>query len=272
MGSAAFRPRWQLERHLAQQHQHLPTFGVSGVCGACRCGIDFLATFAGAWEAPDGLLVPNWREWLRCPRCQLNGRQRRVAELVERAVDGRRGAAPLVYTMEALSPLHRWLVGRLADATVVGSEYFGPDGAAAGGARGIRHEDAEHLSFADASVDVVVSCDVLEHVAEPRRAFAEIARVLRPGGRAVLTFPMDTHVEAHRRRAEIVDGAVRHLLPPVHHGNPLSAEGALVFTDFGWDVLADLRDAGLADPVLELYWSYELGYLGIQFCFLAERA
>lgn len=272
MGSASFAPRWQLERHLARQHQHLAVFPVAGVCVACGHAVDFRARFTDAWESPDGLLVPNWREWLLCPRCGLSGRQRRVAELAAAAVRARGGAVSAVYVMEALSPLYRWLVRRLGAATVVGSEYFGSDGAAASPTRGIRHEDAEHLSFADASFDVVVSCDVLEHVADPRCAFGEIARVLRPGGRAILTFPMDTHVEAHRRRAELVDGAVRHLLPPVHHGNPLSADGALVFNDFGWDVLADLRAAGLSDPALELYWSYEHGYLGIQFCFVAERA
>lgn len=272
VGSTEFAPRWLLERHLAQRHQHERTFRVPGFCVACRRGMDFVATFANAWESPEGLRVPNWREHLVCPRCCLSGRQRRVVELVARAVAGKPDTAPVVYLMEALSPLHHWCARRLAGTTVIGSEYFGPDGATVGAARGVRHEDAEQLTFADASVDVVVSCDVLEHVAEPRRAFAEIARVLRPGGRAILTFPMDTHVEAHQRRAELVDGAVRHLLPPVHHGNPLSAEGALVFTDFGWDVLADLRAAGLADPHLELYWSYEAGYLGIQFCFLAGRA
>lgn len=271
VGSAEFAPRWQLERRLAERHQHEQTFRVPGFCVACRRGIDFVATFTDAWESPDGLLVPNWREALWCPRCGLSGRQRRVVDLVARAVAGR-ADAPVVYLMEALSPLHRWCAARLTPATVIGSEYFGPDGAATGAARGVRHEDAEHLSFADASVDVVVSCDVLEHVAEPRRAFAEIARVLRPGGRAILTFPMDTHVEAHRRRAELVAGDVCHLLPPVHHGNPLSPDGALVFTDFGWDVLGDLRAAGLADPFLELYWGYDAGYLGIQFCFLAGRA
>lgn len=40
----------------------------------------------------------------------------------------------------------------------------------------------EQLALADASFDVVVAADVLEHVADLPRVLAEVARVLRPGG------------------------------------------------------------------------------------------
>jgi ubiquinone/menaquinone biosynthesis C-methylase UbiE len=43
--------------------------------------------------------------------------------------------------------------------------------------------DATRLPLDDASVDVVMSNGVLNLVPEKDRAFAEIARVLRPGGR-----------------------------------------------------------------------------------------
>jgi SAM-dependent methyltransferase len=43
--------------------------------------------------------------------------------------------------------------------------------------------DATHLPVEDASIDVVISNGVLNLVPEKERAFAEIARVLRPGGR-----------------------------------------------------------------------------------------
>ncbi len=40
----------------------------------------------------------------------------------------------------------------------------------------------EDLPFADARFDIVYCCDVLEHVDDPDRVIAEIARVLKPGG------------------------------------------------------------------------------------------
>jgi SAM-dependent methyltransferase len=55
------------------------------------------------------------------------------------------------------------------------------------------------IPLPDAAVDVVVSYDVLEHVENPKLSTAEIRRVLRPGGRALLVFP-------------VYDGAVSHHL------------------------------------------------------------
>jgi ubiquinone/menaquinone biosynthesis C-methylase UbiE len=48
-------------------------------------------------------------------------------------------------------------------------------------------EDAEALSFADASFDCVISCECMEHVPRPERMASEIHRVLRAGGRFILT-------------------------------------------------------------------------------------
>jgi SAM-dependent methyltransferase len=47
--------------------------------------------------------------------------------------------------------------------------------------------DAQHVPFADDCFDVVTLWDVLEHLPEPHAAMTEVARVLRPGGRLVLT-------------------------------------------------------------------------------------
>src|SRR6185436_10066275 len=48
---------------------------------------------------------------------------------------------------------------------------------------------AYQLPFADASVDWVVSIEVLEHLDDARGWLAEVHRVLAPGGVVVLTTP-----------------------------------------------------------------------------------
>jgi SAM-dependent methyltransferase len=48
---------------------------------------------------------------------------------------------------------------------------------------------AERLPFADASFAAAVAIAVFEHVPDDAAAFAEVARVLRPGGRAWVTVP-----------------------------------------------------------------------------------
>lgn len=52
---------------------------------------------------------------------------------------------------------------------------------------------AEHLDLPDESADLVVTVDVLEHLAEPVKAFSEFARVLRPGGRILSLTPNILH-------------------------------------------------------------------------------
>jgi SAM-dependent methyltransferase len=47
--------------------------------------------------------------------------------------------------------------------------------------------DAQKLPFADASADVVVFSEVIEHLLQPEFAVWEIARVLRPGGVLIMT-------------------------------------------------------------------------------------
>ncbi len=56
-----------------------------------------------------------------------------------------------------------------------------------------RELSAEALPFADGSLGALVLFDVLHHLTDPRRFFAEAARVLAPGGRIVLCEP---HVSA----------------------------------------------------------------------------
>jgi len=47
--------------------------------------------------------------------------------------------------------------------------------------------DADHLPFADESFDAVVSVTLLQNMPDPERTVRELARVLRPNGKAIIT-------------------------------------------------------------------------------------
>jgi ubiquinone/menaquinone biosynthesis C-methylase UbiE len=49
--------------------------------------------------------------------------------------------------------------------------------------------DAHRLPYADASFDIIVSCETIEHLDNPVAALVEMARVSRPAGRLLLTTP-----------------------------------------------------------------------------------
>ncbi|HVR64164.1 MAG TPA: class I SAM-dependent methyltransferase [Polyangia bacterium] len=51
------------------------------------------------------------------------------------------------------------------------------------------------LQLPEASFDRIICTEVLEHTAEPESILAEIARLLKPSGRAVITVPNDPLIE-----------------------------------------------------------------------------
>ncbi len=107
----------------------------------------------------------------------------------------------------------------------------------------MRSEDIEALTFADESLDLFITQDVLEHVFHPDRAIAEIHRVLRPGGAHVFTAPKHKGLLETQVRARLQpDGTVDHLVEPAFHGNPIGDNLALVTYDYGYDFELLLSD------------------------------
>ena len=56
---------------------------------------------------------------------------------------------------------------------------------------------AQTIPLAEASVDVIISCDVLEHVEDVPLTLSEIARVLVPGGKFIGFVPMEGGFTPH---------------------------------------------------------------------------
>jgi GT2 family glycosyltransferase/2-polyprenyl-3-methyl-5-hydroxy-6-metoxy-1,4-benzoquinol methylase len=254
------------EEALAKRHTAEDVYLLPGWCEVCESHAWFrVDKQSGARVRDDGTWIPNWRERCECTGCGMNSRQRVIAARAKSLVQQRSsaGARTDVYLTEQVTAIFARLSATLPQASWTGSEYLGPDVAPGSVVRGIRHEDVERLSFAEGSFDLIVSNDVLEHVNRPELALAEMRRVLRPGGLLLLTAPFHVDLDRHRRRAEITESGLVHHLPAEYHGNPVSEDGSLVFVDFGWELLEQMRDLGYGDPKLHHYWSDWLGYLGI---------
>ena len=58
-----------------------------------------------------------------------------------------------------------------------------------------REGDVESLTLPDSTYDQVLCMAVIEYLAAPRRAMAEIARILKPGGIAIVTVPKRWHID-----------------------------------------------------------------------------
>ncbi|NLI82629.1 MAG: glycosyltransferase [Deltaproteobacteria bacterium] len=264
------KAREKYERRFASLKAHESTFVVSGQCYPCGRHSKFLVDRRYGAVQEEGVWIPNWRERLVCGSCGLNNRQRLVAALTMDWLSAVIGSDSCVYMMEQVTPLYAFFRERFPGVRVIGSEFLNPSLPGGRIVDGIRHEDAERLSFLDSSVDVILSNDVLEHVNEPMAVLAECARVLRPGGMLVLTIPFHEARATSVRRASVLNGEIKHHLEPQWHSNPISPEGSLVFTDFGWDVLEWMRGVGFDFAEAMLAWSPRYGHFGrSQFVFRA---
>jgi SAM-dependent methyltransferase len=105
------------------------------------------------------------------------------------------------------------------------------------------NQDLQRLTFADESFDVVISSETMEHVRKPWIGFAEICRVLKPGGVHCFTIPY--HSDCLTRSRVDTSGAEDvYLLPKAYHQDPYCEADSLVYTEFGTDLIELLRPLG----------------------------
>jgi SAM-dependent methyltransferase len=193
----------------------------SGYCPTCSREVTFVAR--DAWL----------RDHYRCSNCGSIPRERALMVVIERYFPGWRSL-----TIHESSPAKRGASQRLAQhcSRYVASQFF-PETEPGSRFGDIRCENLEALTFADASVDLHVTQDVLEHVYHPSKVFREIARTLKPGGAHIFTTPLVNKDKPSKRRARMSeDGQISHLEPPAYHANPISDKGSLVTVDWGYDI------------------------------------
>jgi SAM-dependent methyltransferase len=143
------------------------------------------------------------------------------------------------------------------------TNYF-PGETLGGMVGGLRNENIECQTFADASFDVVISLDVMEHVNMPDTAFREVARTLVPGGLYAFSAPTYSRLTESKRRARYLEsGDVEFLeMPPEYHGNPISNDGSLVTFHFGYDLVENINKWSQLDVTCLRFWDEHIGIIG----------
>jgi SAM-dependent methyltransferase len=129
-----------------------------------------------------------WHEHSQCPRCHSAVRHRLFIAALQH-ID------PFTFTqlIKDCSVLHfapeQFIEQRLKS---LASEYLTSDYLNA--RRDFQIDISDMQEIHDNNFDLLIACDVLEHVRDHHRAMREIHRVLRPGGYAILTVPQKDHL------------------------------------------------------------------------------
>jgi SAM-dependent methyltransferase len=118
--------------------------------------------------------------------------------------------------------------------------------------------DIMDIGYPDGAFDVIYCCHVLEHVEDDRKAMRELARVLKPGGWAVLQVPLE---------------AVRTFEDPAVT-DPLERERLFGQSDhvrvYGPDYKERLEESGFKVTVVDYYNRFDEATLG-KFALRYER-
>lgn len=227
--------------------------------------------------APAARIGENLRESCLCIRCKSTNRQRQLCYVLCESLSSIRKKKVrclsdlanhpdlVIYNTECIRAIHNSL-SRMNN--YVCSEYHGPQYRSGETVNGVLHEDLMNLSFDDASIDIVLSSDVLEHVPRPYDAHRQIWRVLKPGGRHIFTVPFHlTEFLDETRAVHDENGELRLMKEPKYHGDPLRPEGALVYTIFSLQMLVEMSKIGFRTNMYHLYkpWYGILGSNAIVF-------
>ena len=185
---------------------------------------------------------------------------------------------PEVYLTEQVTPTFVWLQRNLK-GVLRGSEFVSNSMrrtlltlrlARMGGRGTVQFQDITQLGFGNATLDAVVSFDVLEHVPDYVSAIREFARVLKPGGTCIATFPFNDQPGTVTRARHLPDGSIKHIEIPEYHGDPISG-GILCYYHFGWDILEHFRTAGFTEASMVMPYSLEQGLPYGMWTLLARR-
>lgn len=160
--------------------------GREHTCVLCGNGIRTFASHGGGAKVLTERKVVGGmrRDHDRCPVCHGSDRTRLIMLYLDRETTLGRAPTQVLHVAPDFG-LYLWLKGR------AGVRYFGSDLDASRYRHiaGMAAADLTQTPFDSASFDIVICSHVLEHVPDDGAAFAELHRILKPGGHAVLLTP-----------------------------------------------------------------------------------
>ncbi|MCP9917467.1 methyltransferase domain-containing protein [Cyanobium sp. ATX 6F1] len=200
----------------------------------------------------------NLRNCILCPQCGLSGRERHLLDNLKSLSKNMRSSNISIACFESITQFAD-VIRKLYPGAHM-SEFIDQN-AKPGSIQIIEvlraeciHQDITNTSHEDSSIQIIIHRDVYEHIPNIKSALKEAHRILASNGYMIFTMPLYDRQQTVSR-CEIIDGTLRHHLPEAYHGNPLSPDGSLVFTDPGIDFFETCESSGFA---IELFLGLDI--------------
>jgi hypothetical protein len=184
-----------------------------------------------------------------CPRCGAQERHRALWLYMRERTD--------LFARPQLSILH-WApeyalqrsLGALPNAAYVSADI--------GGDEAMQHMDMTDVPFKDGAFDLIVCVHVLEHVEDDRQAMREMARVLKPGGVALLLVPIVLEQPTKEDASIVTPQQRRDAYWQEDHLRLYGGDFPQRLEEEGFDVAVDGWVRTLDDSTLERYGLFPL--------------
>jgi len=119
-----------------------------------------------------------------CPNCDSRSRHRGLSTLLVQSLENKHRNL-LFFAPEKI--LLKTLNDNLAKINIKTTDFYSTD-------VDFPEEDIQNLSFKDQTFDSLLCNHVIEHVPNDDLAFAELSRILKKNGKAIITIPGDYHL------------------------------------------------------------------------------
>lgn len=176
---------------------------------------------------------------IRCTQCGASAVSQSLAKVFRKKTSG--DCSLKVYELSSTGPFVNYLLASNHQVTlseliddVIPGEYL----------NGVMCQDVQNLTFANQSFDICTSSEVFEHVEDDIKGFAEIYRVLKPGGQLLFTVPINLQ-KPTTERTQLINGKRTNVLPPEYHTDKLRGPGKVFcYRNYGYDVVDRLTSVG----------------------------
>jgi SAM-dependent methyltransferase len=167
------------------------------------CGLRFRRMLPSGTDLPvltaKKVIGGGWRTNAKCPFCRSFDRERLVYLYLDRESELLRRLSRVLHVAPEAALELKLRKNRLLDLTTGDLMATHVD----------RNFDIAAIPFPDRLFDLVICNHVLEHVTDDRKGMAELFRVLKPGGTAVLQVPIATAADRTDEDPSVSDPHVR---------------------------------------------------------------